>query len=81
MSCTVMNKNILKIPSHLPQIRVVTLIKEAVSKNTGTLYVDLSETSFVLSRDFFLVLSKRIHRDQVVFVVAHDTELRMAQSI
>lgn len=76
-----MNKNILKIPSNLPQIRVVTMIKEAVAKNTWTLYVDLSETSFVLSRDFFLVLSKRIHRDQVVFVVAHDAELRMAQSI
>lgn len=75
------NKNILKIPRSALQISVLSRIKEERKKHSGILYVDISETSFPLSRDFFFVLSKRFHSDEIVLIVAEESEVTMAKSI
>jgi hypothetical protein len=75
------NKNILKIPKEAQQMSVLARIKAEQKKQSGVLYVDLTEISFSLSRDFFFVLSRRFRRDEVVIRVSDPTELAMAQSI
>jgi hypothetical protein len=75
------NKNILKIPKEAQQMSVLARIKAEQKKQSGVLYVDLTEISFSLSRDFFFVLSRRFRRDEVVIIVSDPTELAMAQSI
>lgn len=76
-----MNKHILKIPKQTLQISVLALIKEEKKKHTGILYVDMSDASFPLSRDFFFVLSKRFHSDEIMLIVSEESELSMARSI
>lgn len=76
-----MNKNILKIPKQALQVSVLTLIKTERKKHTWILYVDLTETGFPLSRDFFYVLSKRFHSDEITLIVSEASELSMAKSI
>jgi hypothetical protein len=75
------NKNILKIPKTALQVGVLSLIKEEQKKSSGILYIDLSETSFPLSRDFLFVLSKRFHADEIMLIVSEESELKMAKSI
>lgn len=81
MFSTIMNKNILKIPKQALQVSVLSLLKEEKKKHTWILYVDLSEVSFPLSRDFFFVLSKRFHSDEIILIVSEASELSMAKSI
>ncbi len=81
MFSTTMNKHILKIPKQTLQISVLALIKEEKKKHTGILYVDMSDASFPLSRDFFFVLSKRFHSDEIMLIVSEESELSMARSI
>ncbi len=76
-----MNKTILKIPKQTPQVSVLSLIKEERKKYTGTIYIDLTEVAFPLSRDFFFVLAKRFHSDEIVILVSEVSELSMAKSI
>lgn len=75
------NKNILKVPKTALQVSVLSLIKQEQKKSPGMLYIDLSETSFPLSRDFFFVLSKRFHADEIMLIVSEESELKMAKSI
>ena len=75
------NKNILKIPKTALQTSVLSLIKSEQKKHTGILYIDLTEVSFPLSRDFFFVLSKRFHADEIMIIVSEASELAMAKSI
>lgn len=75
------NKHILKIPKSTLQVSVLSLIKEEKKKNSWVLYIDLSEVSFTLSRDFFFVLSRRFHKDEIVLILDEATELSMAKSV
>jgi len=75
------NKHILKIPKNTPQVSVLSLIKEEKKKHTWVFYVDLTETTFPLSRDFFFVLSRRFHSDEIILIVSEESELQMAKSI
>ncbi len=75
------NKNILKISADTPQISVLSLIKTELKKDAGILYIDLTETSFPLSRDFFFVLSRRFHSDEIILIVEEESEMAMAKSI
>lgn len=75
------NKNILKIPKAALQTSVLSLIKAEQKKTTSILYVDLTDVSFQLSRDFFFVLSKRFHNDEIMIIVSEPSELAMAKSI
>lgn len=83
MFSTIMNnnKNILKISKEVQQMSVLGQIKSEKKKHSGVLYVDLTDISFPISRDFLFVLSRRFHRDEIVLVVSDATELAMAQSI
>ncbi len=75
------SKNILKISKDTPQISVLSLIKAELAKHTGILYIDLTETGFPLSRDFFFVLSRRFHSDEIILIVEEESEMAMAKSI
>lgn len=75
------NKHILKIKKNIPQIAVLTLIKEEKKTQSGILYIDLTETGFPLTRDFFFVLSRRFHSDEIILIVSENSELQMAKSI
>jgi hypothetical protein len=75
------NKNILKIPKESQQISVLNQIKSEKKKSNGVLYVDVTDISFPLSRDFLFVLSRRFHKDELVLIVSDATELAMIQSI
>lgn len=75
------NKHILKIKKSIPQIAVLSLIKEEKKAKSGILYIDLTETSFPLTRDFFFVLSRRFHADEIILIVSENSEFQMAKSI
>ena len=75
------NKNILKISADTPQISVLSLIKTELKKDAGILYIDLTDTAFPLSRDFFFVLSRRFHSDEIILIVEEESEMAMAKSI
>lgn len=82
MFSTIMsNKNILKIPKSTLQVWVLSLIKTERKKHSWILYIDLTEVSFPLSRDFFFVLSKRFHKDEIILILDEVSEVSMAKSI
>ena len=76
-----MNKNSIKIPSAASQVEAIRLIKSFQKDATSPLHIDLTEASFSLSRDFFFVLSKRFHTDEIILILEKESEMKMAKSV
>lgn len=74
-------KKILKIDRELPQVSAISLIKKTKKETPGVLYIDLTDVWFPLSRDFFFVLNRRFHADEILLIVDDPAELKMAQTI
>lgn len=75
------NKNSIKIPSAASQVEAIRLIKSFQKDATKPLHIDLTEASFSLSRDFFFVLSKRFHTDEIILILEKESEMKMAKSV
>jgi hypothetical protein len=63
------------------QITILDLIKNELKKDSAPLFVDLTKSSFRLTRDFFFVISRRFHRDRIILWVSHENEVSMAKSL
>ena len=50
-------------------------------ENPGFLLIDLSDASFPLSRDFFLVLSRRLPSDIYRLILSDNSSLVIASSL
>lgn len=71
-----MHKHTLLITDDMSQMAALKHITKTYKENPGLLSIDLTEASFPLTRDFFLVLSRRLPRDVYKIVILdEDTEL------
>lgn len=81
MFSTIMNNShILIITPELNQIEAIKKIKEKKESIQETLIVDFTRASFPLSRDVFLVLSKRFHKDDISLIVSEESHRVLAKS-
>jgi hypothetical protein len=76
-----MNKNALHITNDMSQIMALKAITQEYQENHGFLLIDLSEVSFPLSRDFFLVLSRRLPSDIYRLILSDGPALVVATSL
>ena len=77
-----MNKETLfSIPSELSQTQALKEITRQYRENPGTLTIDLSSAGFVLSRDFFLVLSRRLPSDVYRLILPDNSAVSIASSL
>jgi hypothetical protein len=74
------NSHILIITPELNQIEAIKKIKEKKESIQETLIVDFTRASFPLSRDVFLVLSKRFHKDDISLIVSEESHRVLAKS-
>lgn len=58
-----MNKQTIHITNDMSQMAALKKITKEYKENPGFFTIDLSDASFLLSRDFFLVLSRRLPSD------------------
>jgi hypothetical protein len=73
-------KKIIKIPVADTQMQAIQRVKRAFDELGSVLYIDLTDASFLLSRDFFIVMARRFHKDEIFLIVASEVHLHMAQS-
>jgi hypothetical protein len=74
-----MNKLIL---SHdLTLLSAIKRIEEEIKNTHPPLTVDMSDVSFPLTRDVFLVIKKRFRTDQFHLLLSHEYEVDMARSL
>lgn len=79
MHSTTMNKLIL--PKEQSLIASMRMIEEEILSSTPPLTIDMSESSFSLTRDVFLVMKKRFRVDQFNLLLKHEYEVDMARSV
>lgn len=76
-----MNKHTLHITSDMSQMIALKAITREYRENPGFLLIDLSDASFPLSRDFFLVLSRRLPSDIYRLILSDNSSLVIASSL
>ena len=76
-----MNKKTLHITREMSQMMALKEITQEYKTGHGFIVIDLSGASFSISRDFFLVLSRRLPSDTYSIIVADSTLATMAKSI
>ncbi|MBX9809047.1 hypothetical protein K2X92_01525 [Candidatus Gracilibacteria bacterium] len=76
-----MNKKTLYITREMSQMMALKEITREYKDNHGFMVIDLSAASFSLSRDFFLVLSRRLPNDIYCLVLADSASATMASSL
>ncbi len=76
-----MNKKALHITPELSQMRALKEITREYRENLGFLTIDLSVASFPLSRDFFLVLSRRLPSDIYLLILSDKDSAVIAGSL
>ncbi len=76
-----MNKNTLHITNDMSQMIALKAITREYRENPGFLLIDLSDASFPLSRDFFLVLSRRLPSDIYRLILSDSSSLVIAASL
>jgi hypothetical protein len=76
-----MNKNILHITSDMSQMAALKEISRDYRANPDFLTIDLSLATFVLSRDFFLVLSHRLPSDVYKVILPNTPPALIATSL
>ncbi len=79
MHFTTMNKLILPHDTNL--ISSMRLIEEGIKTSSWPLTIDMSEASFPLTRDVFLVMKKRFRIDEFNLILRHEYEVDMARSV
>ncbi len=81
MYSTNMNNNTLHITRDMSQMTALKEIAREYRSNPGFLTIDLSEASFLLSRDFFLVLTRRLPSDIYRLILADAPSALIAGSL
>ena len=76
-----MNNNTLHITSDMSQMTALKEISREYRSNPGFLMIDLSEVTFSLSRDFFLVLTRRLPSDIYRLILADTPSALIASSL
>jgi hypothetical protein len=76
-----MNKKTLYITREMSQMMALKEITREYKDNHGFMIIDLSAASFSLSRDFFLVLSRRLPNDIYCLVLADSASATIASSL
>lgn len=71
----------LIIPSDITLLPALKRIEEEVANTLTPLTVDMSDASFPLTRDVFLVMKKRFRTDQFHLLLRHEYEVDMARSL
>lgn len=71
----------LIIPSDITLLPALKRIEEEVANTLTPLTVDMSDVSFPLTRDVFLVMKKRFRTDQFHLLLRHEYEVDMARSL
>jgi hypothetical protein len=71
----------LIIPSDITLLPALKRIEEEVTNTLTPLTVDMSDVSFPLTRDVFLVMKKRFRTDQFHLLLSHEYEVDMARSL
>ncbi len=79
MPSITMNKLILPKDTNL--ILSMRLIEEEIKTSSWPLTIDMSEASFPLTRDVFLVMKKRLRVDEFNLLLKHGYEVDMARSV
>lgn len=78
----IMNKPFtLLIPETISRTAAIKIIKNSLEEHSGVLLVDVTKTRFELTRDFFLVLSKKFPKDRIVFIIPDDRSRHLAESL
>lgn len=65
----------------MSQMIALKAITREYRENPGFLLIDLSSASFPLSRDFFLVLSRRLPSDIYRLILSDNSSLVIASSL
>lgn len=76
-----MNKNTLHITSDMSQMTALKEISREYRANPDFLTIDLSLATFALSRDFFLVLARRLPSDVYKVILANASSALVASSL
>lgn len=76
-----MNKKTLYITRDMSQMMALKEITREYKNHSGFMVIDLSAASFSLSRDFFLVLSRRLPSDIYCLVLADSHSATIASSL
>lgn len=76
-----MNKKTIRISHTMSQMTALKYITKEYKENPGFLIIDLTDTSFVLSRDFFLVLSRRLPSDIYRVILSDNSAIMIASSL
>lgn len=76
-----MNNKILYITRDMSQMITLKEIAREYKENHGFMIIDLSAASFPLTRDFFLVLSRRLPNDIYRIIVSDESIVIIASSL
>ena len=74
-----MNKLIL--PSDITLLAALRRIEEEIKNTIPPLTIDMSDVSFPMTRDVFLVMKKRFRTDEFNLYLRHEYEVDMARSV
>jgi hypothetical protein len=76
-----MNKKIINITDEMSQMTALKVIAREYKNNHQFLVIDLSVANFPLSRDFFLVLTRRLPNDTYSIIISDSSSAVIAKSL
>ena len=76
-----MNNKILYITRDMSQMTALKEITREYKENHGFMIIDLSAANFPLTRDFFLVLSRRLPNDMYRIIISDESVGTIASSL
>lgn len=76
-----MNKKPLYITRDMSQMMAIKEITREYKSNHDFMIIDLSEASFPITRDFFLVLSRRLPNDIYKVILADTASAKIASAL
>ncbi len=76
-----MNNKILYITRDMSQMTALKEITREYKENHGFMIIDLSAANFPLTRDFFLVLSRRLPNDIYRIIISDESVGTIASSL
>ena len=76
-----MNKKVLYITRDMSQMMALKEIAREYKDNHDFMIIDLSAANFPLSRDFFLVLTRRLPNDTYRVILSDAASAVIAQSL
>lgn len=81
MNNTSHTQSTMVIPANISRTAAIKKIKEKIQSSSGVITIDLTEATFPLHRDFFLVLSKKFPRDKMILRLKNDALAQVAKSL